>query len=191
VENVPEFLAWRLFPAWKMAMESLGYSISPHIFDAADFAVPQHRRRVFIVCTKSKAPVRLSFEARPHHAFSGSLSKTAEGWSPIATKCDATRARVENGRRAHGSRFLIAYYGNEKGGRSLTRPLGTVTTRDRYALVDGENMRMLNADEYRRAMGFRADYRLPASSTAAKFMLGNAVCPPVAADVIRAVVEKL
>jgi len=40
--------------------------------------------------------------------------------------------------------------------------------------------------EARRAMGFPAGYRLPANQKDAMHMLGNAVVPMVAADVIRA-----
>lgn len=113
------------------------------------------------------------------------IDPNAGGWSPVAEKVAATRARIAAGRADHGRRFLMAYYGNEKGGRSLERPIGTVTTRDRYALVDGDLMRMLTAAEYRVAMGFPISYRLPTSSTVAKRLLGNAVCPPVAEDLIR------
>ncbi len=80
----------------------------------------------------------------------------------------------------------MAYYGNERGGRSLDRPLGTVTTRDRYAVVDGYLMRMLTVDEYRAAMGFPASYVLPANRRLATHLLGNAVCPQVACDLITA-----
>jgi DNA (cytosine-5)-methyltransferase 1 len=45
---------------------------------------------------------------------------------------------------------------------------------------------MLQADEARAAMGFPADYQLPTQHKAAMHMLGNAVCPPVARDVINA-----
>lgn len=186
VENVPEFLKWELYPAWRSAMECLGYSVAPHILDAADFGVPQNRVRVFIICTRSKAPLTLKFEKRPHVAFEGSIDHLSGGWSPIRTKCAATRARVKVGRRTHGNRFLVAYYGSEKGGRALSRPIGTLPTKDRYALIEGNQMRMINVQEIRRAMGFRETYILPASSTDAKKMLGNAVCPPVAAELIRA-----
>lgn len=183
VENVPEFLKWTLFPAWENAMQRLGYAIAPHVIDAADHGVPQHRRRVFVICARGKHTPALRLQARPHVPAEDIL-ESGGTWSPVANKCANTRARIEAGRRAHGSRFLVAYYGNEKGGRSVRRPIGTVTTRDRYALVDGDRMRMLNVTEYRRAMGFREDYVLPRSSTLAKHMLGNAVCPPVARDVL-------
>ncbi|HTJ77688.1 MAG TPA: DNA cytosine methyltransferase [Rariglobus sp.] len=184
VENVPEFLKWALYPAWKQAMEALGYSVSPHIVDAADHGVPQNRVRVFIICTRSRSPLVLNLPRRPHVAFDSCIDVLSSGWSAVATKCPNTRARVSAGRRVHGRRFLIAYYGNEKGGRSLQRPIGTITTRDRYALIEGNEMRMINVEEYRRGMGFRPDYKLPSSSTVAKHMLGNAVSPVVATDII-------
>jgi DNA (cytosine-5)-methyltransferase 1 len=95
---------------------------------------------------------------------------------------------VAAGRAKFGRRFVMPYYGSGSGltGRSITRPLGTITTVDRWALVDGDSMRMLTAAENRGAMGFPDDYRLPAQHRAAVHMLGNAVCPPVARDVIAA-----
>jgi DNA (cytosine-5)-methyltransferase 1 len=52
------------------------------------------------------------------------------------------------------------------------------------ALVDGERMRMLTTAEYRRGMGFPEDYRLPDSKSDAVRMLGNAVPPPLAREVV-------
>jgi DNA (cytosine-5)-methyltransferase 1 len=186
VENVPEFLSWALYPAWCAAMQALGYSLAPHLIDAADHGVPQHRRRVFIICTRSASPLWLKL---PKHDYvpASTVLTDAGTWSSVRSKCVRTRARVSAGRRAHGNRFLVAYYGNEKGGRSIHRPIGTITTHDRYALVEGGWMKMITASECRAFMGFSADYKLPASSTAAKFMLGNAVCPDVAADIFRAI----
>jgi DNA (cytosine-5)-methyltransferase 1 len=50
-------------------------------------------------------------------------------------------------------------------------------------------MRMLTAHENRDAMGFPKTYRLPAQHRQAVHMLGNAVCPPVARNVIAGVME--
>lgn len=59
--------------------------------------------------------------------------------------------------------FLMKYYGNEKSGVSLSEPLGTVTTNDRFGLVTVEGcnyqivdigMRMLQPHELYRAQGF-------------------------------------
>lgn len=191
VENVVEFASWALFPAWRMAMQALGYQVAPHIVCAADHGVPQFRRRLFLVCTRGRHPLMLQLPQRDHVPAANVVDFAAGKWSAIRRKGRAARTieRIEAGRQAHGERFLVAYYGSERGGRSLSRPLGTVTTRDRYAAIDGDRMRMLTAEEYRVAMGFPDDYRLPEAHKEAVHLLGNAVCPPVAADIISAIQE--
>jgi DNA (cytosine-5)-methyltransferase 1 len=186
VENVPEFARWSLFPAWCSALQALGYAVSPHIVDAADHSVPQHRRRLFIALTRSKHPVELQLPKRGHVPASSLIDFTAGTWSPIDRpgRAASTLARITAGRQRHGDRFLTAYYGNERGGRSLDRPIGTITTRDRWAVIDGDRMRMLSVAEAKAAMGFPSCYQLPANSREAMHMLGNAVCPPAANDFI-------
>lgn len=188
IENVPEFAKWTLYASWCSAMNALGYALAPQIIDAADQGVPQHRRRLFIVATRSKHPIALQLRQRNHVAASNVIDFNAGKWAQIEREGRSGRTldRITAGRAAHGDRFLVAYYGNELGGRSLDRPLGTVTTRDRYAVVNGDQMRMLSANEYRKAMGFPDAYRLPQQHRAAVHMLGNAVCPPVARDIINA-----
>lgn len=191
IENVPEFISWSLYPAWRMAMEALGYCLAPHIIDAADHGVPQHRERLFIVATRSKHPLMLQFPIRNHVPASSFIDFNAGKWQPIVKpgRATATLARIDAGRRMHGDRFISSYYGNERGGRSISRPSGTITTRDRHAIVDGDRMRMFSVQECRTAMGFPSDYKLPQQHRLAVHMLGNAVCPPVARDVINALKE--
>lgn len=189
VENVAEFTRWELFPAWEQAMRALGYALSAQVIDAADFGVPQNRRRLFIVATRSRSAFWVRVPMREPVAAKWILNVSINGWSEVSKKCPRTRARVKAGCERFGRRFLIAYYGNERGGRSIDQPLGTVTTRDRFALVEDEFLRMLTVDEYRAAMGFPATYQLPSNRRLATHLLGNAVCPPVAAEVIRQVIE--
>ena len=188
VENVPEFLDWTLYPAWTLALAALGYTLAPHVLDAADHGVPQHRRRVMIVGTRSRAPLKLALEPRAHVPFGPSVQWDAGRWSPVVRPGRAPRslARIERGRAEHGSRFLAPYYGTGSGqtGRSLDRPVGTITPRDRWSVIDGDRMRMLSADECRAAMGFPAGYRLPSNHKLAVHMLGNAAPPPMARDVV-------
>lgn len=188
VENVPEFTDWTLYPAWCAAMHALGYALNPMVVDAADHGVPQHRRRLFVVATRSKSPVQLRLQRREHVPIGSFIDWTAGRWLPIerAGRSARTLQRVANGRARFGARFVMPYYGSGSGltGRSIDRPLGTVTTRARWGLVDGDQMRMLSASEARGAMGFPADYRLPPQPAQALHLLGNAVCPPVAADIV-------
>ncbi len=188
VENVAEFQQWILFPAWELAMQALGYTMTLYVVDAADHGVPQNRRRLFIVCSRSKAPLFVSLPRRQHKP--AVIDWQAGNWSEIDKpgRSAATLARIANGREQHGDRFLVPFYGSATTGRSIKRPVGTITTRDRWAAIDGDSMRMLTADECRAAMGFPAGYKLPESHKLAVHMLGNAVCPPVAADLIREVI---
>jgi DNA (cytosine-5)-methyltransferase 1 len=189
VENVPEFTKWTLYPAWAAAMAALGYSLSVNVLDAAGAGVPQNRLRVFVVGTRSKHSVTIRPAPSAHVPATTIIDWEAGRWSKVHKpgRAAATLERVEHGRRAFGARFLISYYGNTKTGRSLDRPIGTITTHDRWGIVDGNRMRMLSVDECRAAMGFRPDYHLPAQRDVAVHMLGNAVCPPIAAHVINEV----
>lgn len=194
VENVPEFRKWVLYPTWKDGMQRLGYAMTEHVLDAADSGVPQHRERLFVVGVKAKHPLKLKFPKRPHVAASTILEWASGNWSPILhpvkDRAPATLSRIAVGRKQFGKRFLIAYYGNESGGRSLDVPLGTVTTKDRFALIDGPNMRMLTLAEYQRAMAFPHDYAWGTTNREMVLkMLGNAVPPPLARDVITATLQ--
>ncbi len=191
VENVPEFTRWVLWPAWCAALHALGYALAPMVLDAADHGVPQHRRRLFVVATRSRHPIALQLDQQPRRSAAAVIDFEAGRWSPINRPGRSLRtlARIASGRSRHGDRFVAPYYGSGSGdtGRSLSRPLGTITTRDRWAVIDGDRMRMLTADECRAAMGFPGGYRLPQAHRDAVHLLGNAVCPPVARDVIEAV----
>ncbi|KWI50300.1 DNA methyltransferase [Burkholderia pseudomultivorans] len=191
VENVVEFAHWQLYPAWLAAVQALGYQVAPHIVDAADHGVPQHRVRLLLVLTRSARPLMLQLPARKHMPAAQIIDFNAGNWSPIEKpgRSLATLRRIENGRRAHGDRFVAPYYGSGSGetGRSLARPLGTITTRDRWAVIDGDRMRMLTKWECRDAMSFPRTYILPQQHRLAVHMLGNAVPPVVACDVITAI----
>lgn len=186
VENVPEMLSWTLYPAWSLAMTALGYTLSPNVVDAADYGVRQNRVRVVIIGTRTKAPFQLRPRQCAHRSIAPCIDWAAPRWRTIDRKlASATHERIAHGRSTFGERFLISYYGNTKTARCLSRPVGTITTHDRWAVIDGDRMRMFNVDECREAMSFRADYQLPTSATLAKHMLGNAIPPLLATSVLR------
>lgn len=189
VENVPAFTRWALYPAWCSAMRALGLTLSPHVIDAADYGIPQNRKRLFIIGTRSRHPLVLRPRVGARQpAFGPHIQWHHGDWRPIDnTLVVATRRRIENGRRQFGDRFVMPYYSNGSGltGRSIDRPIGTITTVDRWGVVDGDRMRMLNVEECRAAMAFPSSYHLPAQSRVAKHMLGNAVPPPMVTEIIR------
>jgi DNA (cytosine-5)-methyltransferase 1 len=152
--------------------------------------VPQHRRRILIAATRSKHPIELAAPKVAHRPIRDVIDFDAGTWSQIERpgRSPKTLARVRAGRQQFGDRFVMPYYGSGSGltGRSLDRPIGTITTRARWALVDGPRMRMLTTAENCAGMGFPADYRLPDNHSLALHMLGNANPPPMAAYAIDA-----
>jgi len=193
VENVPAFAKWTLYRAWISSMNALGYALAPMVIDAADHGVPQHRQRLFIVATRSQHPIQLRLPHRVQRAAGSVIDLQAGKWTVIDRpgRSQRTLARIVAGRARYGDRFLAPYYGSGSGetGRSLDRPIGTLTTRARWAVINGDRMRMVRALEGRDLMGFPADYQLPANEALAWNLLGNAVCPQVAADIIDAIRE--
>lgn len=97
--------------------------------------------------------------------------------------------------------FLLKYYGTNIG-HAADEPLQTITTKHRFGLVTvrGEDyqivdigMRMLEPHELFAAQGFPADYVIDHDATGKRFTktaqvarCGNAVCPPLAAALVRA-----
>lgn len=186
VENVPEFLDWALYDVWRLALERYGYHVTEQILDSADFGVPQERRRVFVLARLAGA-LELEAPQVERVALGSIVDWDAGRWSPVATKVEATRCQVGRAQAKHGERCAIVYNGSRNAGRSLDAPAPTITTVDRLALVDGDRMRMLTLEEYRRAMGFEAGYELARRKKDAIKLLGNAVCPPVARELVRQV----
>jgi DNA (cytosine-5)-methyltransferase 1 len=119
--------------------------------------------------------MHFDMERQPHRAIADVFDWSAGGWSDIerAGRSVATLKLIDPGRCRFGQRFLAPYYSSGSGltGRSIHRPIGTITTRDRWAVIDGQRMRMLCVPEAKVAMGFPARYALPGKHRDALFML--------------------
>ncbi len=102
--------------------------------------------------------------------------------------------------------FLMKYYGQGIG-QNIKDPLGTVTANDRFGLVTVKGMdyaivdiglRMLEPRELYGCQGFPEDYIIDRDDTGKSYSraeqvkrCGNAVCPPVAAALVRANLPEL
>lgn len=94
--------------------------------------------------------------------------------------------------------MLLAYYSNGGPARPVAEPVGTLTTRDRYALVGNTTtavekctFRMLAPHEIAAGMGFAKDYKVKGSNRDQVRGYGNAVTPPAAELLISALVEAI
>jgi hypothetical protein len=100
---------------------------------------------------------------------------------------DGVRKGIE---RFQGQPFLYAYY-KKPLYRCLSEPVGTITTMDRWALVipgktfEKTTYRMLTPHEVKLCMGFSAQYQVLGTKKEQVWQLGNAVCPPIMADILK------
>lgn len=200
VENVTEIQDWTLYPYWLGMMTALGYRHRVQVLDAARVGpnpVPQHRERYFGMFWRED-------QAEPpmvtmHNRLVGAEAildpdpglLISERARPLAS---ATMDRITATLDRYSDRqVLVSYYGASKVGRPVSRPMGTLTTKARHALVTrgarGLHYRMLNNAEMARAMGFPGDYRWTGTSSDITKQLGNAVCVNVSEAIGRSLLE--
>jgi DNA (cytosine-5)-methyltransferase 1 len=189
VENVLDFRRWRLYPEWRAALERLGYKLTEHVIVASEHGVPQRRTRLFIAGTKRRKFVCPSPLLTREPAFAPCIENDAPGWRPVSRAAPGARVRIEAGRRL-GRSYLVQHTTGHRG-VSLDEPIRTITTKDQWAIVNDDVYRPLTLRELARGMGFPDSYRWPdgiARADVAK-LLGNAVCPPVARDLVTRLME--
>mgnify|MGYP001172757692 CR=1 FL=1 len=184
VENVPRFLRWPAFNAWKKAIESFGYETETHILCATNHGVPQLRYRPFVIGRLGRKPNLHFTEADEIPVIGDFLEDTDKGWKPISKASKGDKGRFKAGREKCGRTFISQMTTGHKG-VPLDEPIRTLTTQDHWKLVDGDNYRQLTVRELSRAMGFSKDYTIPdVGRTNSVIGFGNAVCPPVMRDIL-------
>lgn len=199
VENVVNMRKWTRYAEFKAALEDLGYHLNEQVLNSALFGVAQSRRRLFILADKQQMPAKIVPPRAKPKAISDLVDLNGTyRWTPLNKKGRAkpTLERAERGFAALGKNtpFLLVYYGSDGSGgwQRLGRPLRTITTVDRFALVKpdskhGHVMRMLQVPELQAAMGMPPRMKFETGSRRDRIkMIGNAVCPPVMKHVVGA-----
>ncbi|HVQ40109.1 MAG TPA: DNA cytosine methyltransferase, partial [Pyrinomonadaceae bacterium] len=197
IENVVGMKRWSRYAEFKKALASLGYKLREQVLNAAAFGVAQSRRRLFLVADLNQDPEKVKPRKRAVRNASKIVNLNGRyNWTPVkkSKRAKATVERFERGIAVVGKNkpFLLVYYGSDHAGgwQPLDRPLRTITTVDRFAVVKpdpehGHVMRMLQPPELQAAMGMPPKMKFKAGSRRDRIkMIGNAVCPPVMREVV-------
>ncbi|NPC49883.1 DNA cytosine methyltransferase [Corallococcus sp. AB032C] len=199
IENVVNMLNWHRYSEFKSRLVELGYNTKEYKINAADFGVAQTRKRLFVICDRANSPPEIT----PALVLQKSARDIIEWdskfpFTPLHRPQRAKRT-IERAERAQAilgtsTPYLMVYYGTDGSGgwQSLDKPLRTITTLDRFALVvpgkSGPEMRMLQVPELKAAMGMPKRFIAGTGPRREQIRaIGNGVCPPV----MKAIIKKL
>lgn len=200
VENVVHMKKWSGYEPFIKSLKALKYNVRTETLNAADFGVPQTRRRLFVICDRDEVPSEVKRPRAKRKTVTSILDDEGTWQSRPLYKEGRAEATIERAERAIdnlGRRepFLVVYYGSDGAGgwQSLDRPLRTMTTLDRFGLVTWKGntpmLRMLQVSELARAMGFSDEYKLVGDRRSRIKVLGNGVAPPVMQHVVSSITQ--
>jgi len=196
LENVKNLLSHDKGKTWqviKLTLEELGYRVFHKVIDGADY-VPQHRKRIFIVCFDQRVfgdDPPFEFPEKPETkppVIKDILEKNPD---PKYTLSDHLWKYLQDYAQSHrekGNGFGFGLV--DLNGRSRT--LSARYYKDGSEILipqkGKKNPRRLTPREAARLMGFDDSLPIVVSDTQAYRQFGNAIIPPVAEAVAKQVV---
>lgn len=193
LENVPGLVTHDKGNTFKTILKSLdeiGYKVFYKVLNAADFGVPQQRKRIYIVGLRKDlfGDVEFNFpEPTGKKAYINVyLEENAKGYSisehlqqTYLFKKDDGRPMIIDKNSKIQVKTLVSTY------HKIQRLTGTFVR-------DGETgLRLLTVSECKAIMGFPQDFIIPVSRTQMYRQMGNSVAIPAVAAVAKQIAKKL
>lgn len=189
-ENVPGLLRWPAFNLWRKRWRALGYHVEEDVLQFGDW-VDQERERLVMVGRRGPRYPQLPEPPRRKPVAAREIIDLRRGpWGWVRDRSLSVQARVVQARRRFGPDFLLSAFTQEAkwAGRSLDRPIGTITTAVHWQLVRGEKIRFLTPEETARAQDFPEGYVFDGGTHDKHRQIGNAYPRGMARAVFEALV---
>lgn len=195
LENVSGYRKFNSFSIIFTALRDRGYQVVFRVLEAADYGVPQNRKRLWLMASRVSTPVLpLPTHQKASKQIDMFCTKHWVGWDEaiahIPFEADGWNDRMESALpRRNMPRSLITGFKNIGGSferpltiRDVDRPSPTLmASSDRPTLLpwvtDGEQRLRLGVPHLAALQSFPADYRWGKDLTAARRAIGNAVPP--------------
>jgi len=108
IENVVSMRKWSRYAEFLAELVNLGYQVSQQVLNAADFGVPQRRRRLLILCDLDAQPPKLVGTSRGWKSAAGIIDRNGTyRYSPLLTERRAA-ATVQRANRALAALGAVA-----------------------------------------------------------------------------------
>ncbi len=193
LENVPGLVTHDKGNTFKTILKSLdeiGYKVFYKVLDAADFGVPQQRKRIYIVGLRKDLFGNTDFDfpqpTGKKAYINDYLEENAKGYSIskhlqesyLFKKDDGRPMIIDQNSRIQVKTLVSTYH-------KIQRLTGTFVR-------DGETgLRLLTENECKAIMGFPKDFIIPVSRTQMYRQMGNSVAVPAVIAVAKQIAKKL
>lgn len=192
LENVKGLVNHDKGRTWRVIQETLnelGYSVHSAVLDAANYGVPQHRERIYIVGFRSESAFNRFDFPKPRRTKVGigsfiqsgvedrSISKHLQG--SYIFKIDDGRPEIVDRSTAGQVKTLVASY------HKIQRLTGT------FVRDGSTGLRLLTEQECKAIMGFPSNFVVPVSRTQMYRQFGNSVAVPVVSAIAKKMASAL
>ena len=185
LENVANLITHdkgRTFKIIQRELEAIGYSVQWREVDGL-LCVPQRRKRVFMVCTRTQPYLFPLFQLSRHVLFTDILEDTTD--YTISDKWwNALKAhRTRHSLKGNGFGYVIIPPVENAIAPTLTKSYGSGNNGLIYQPY--RNPRMYTPRECARLMGYPDSFKIPVSRTQAYKQFGNSIIVPIAETIIK------